>query len=651
MTKQLLIDTFSVKFSLTESKNGRAVGKGVFARAGIPTANRRVYPESVWRKNINKLLKDMKERKTYGELDHPEDGKTKLQRVSHLMTDLKLESDGTIIGEMEVIPGTPNGDILNALIDANCTIGVSSRGYGSVKMNESGHDVVQDDYVLMTFDAVSDPANATSWPEFSQEGEAEESKKVDEKIITETGKKEANMAEEKQESPKKAAEELPVIPSPKPNEPAEEPKKYYGVFLKNDKDEYDNTVPKFIYTNKEDADEMAKELTTNNQEKNVFVAKEIEYSEALKTEEIELDEKASKETVSYHTLLIQELRKALKTTENLKIADVNYNAKGINGYFLMKEPKGMGETARRYHFAIQKEYTVTPDLPESVEEGIEDIKPWLSDIEGVISDLEFYLPKTSDKSEHSKMQRMLVSLKAVKNMLAEMKEDNEKLTVAAKEMGFRYFLEKNLSHHPKYQEILQGLGKLTKYESIEEIKNLVKLHIEDANEFVKTKQVQIEHKLQKIENEFTMKTEESRQAIKAKEAIVECKEQEIKSLRDDLAQLQSELTAEKTKVYLERKIQGLSNAFAIREAYEKSGIVGNKIVDRLVESMSQPKEMVTEASVFNQVRSSLGKRQLPNNKLVEDAVKGTTQASVKKLTEEHNPINLSIAEFNKLAGL
>lgn len=577
-TRQLLIDTFSVKFSLTEDKNGKSIGKGVFARAGVPTANRRIYPESVWRKNINKLMKDMKERKTYGELDHPEDGKTKLQRVSHLMTDLKIDSDGTILGEMEVIPGTPNGDILSALIDANCTIGVSSRGYGSVKMNESGQDVVQDDYVLMTFDAVSDPANATSWPEFSKEGEAEESKQVDDKkVLTEIDiKKESNMAEEKKddnkpESPKKAAEELPVVPSPEPYVAPENPKKYYGIFLKNDKDEYDNTTAKFIFTNKEDADEMAKQLTTDSdsKEKNVFIAKEIDYSEALKTEGIIDDQ----------------------------------------------------------------------------------IKPWLSDIEGAISDLEFYLPKSKDKSEHSKMQRMLISLKAVKNMFAEMKEDNANLTVAAKEMGFRYFLEKSLSHHPKYQEILQSLGKLTKYESIEELKNLVKLHIEDANEFVKVKQIQVEQKLQKIENEFMMKTEEFRQGLKAKDALVESKEKELKSLRDDLAQLRSELTEEKTKVYLERKIQGLPNAFAIREAYEKSGIVGNKIVDRLVESMTQPKEMVTEASVFNQVRASLGKRQLPLNNLVENSVKGTTKDSVTKLTEEKTPINQSLAEFNKLAGL
>jgi hypothetical protein len=548
---------------------------------------------------------------------------------------------------MEIIDGTPNGKTLAALVDANCTIGVSSRGYGSVKMNESGQDVVQDDYVLMTFDAVSDPANATSWPEFSKEVEAEESKQVEtKKILTEIEIKGSNMAEEKKddnkpESPKKAAEELPVVPSPEPYVAPENPKKYYGIFLKNDKNEYDNSIAKFIFTNKEDADEMAKQLTTDSdsKEKNVFIAKEIDYSDALKTEAKKKHEPTKLSEFGWKVLGSDELFSQM----------MDMGQKSVEAW------KDKGFTQHDYDH-LSKDVKVTylnkmMGQKESIEENMELLKPWLSDIEGLISDLDFYLPKTKDKAEHSKMQRMLISLKAVKNMLGEMKEDNEKLTVAAKEMGFRYFLEKNLSHHPKYQEILEGLGKLTKYESIEELRNLVKLHIEDANEFVKIKQIQIEQKLQKIENEFTMKTEEFRQAIKAKDALVESKEKELKSLRDDLAQLRSELTEEKTKVYLERKIQGLPNAFSIREAYEKSGIVGNKIVDRLVESMSQPKEMVTEASVFNQVRSSLGKRQLPLNNLVENAVKGTTKESVQKLTEEVNPIKQSLEEFNRLAGL
>lgn len=591
--KELLIDTFSVKFSMTEDKNGKSVGRGVFARAGVPTANRRVYPESVWRKNINKLMKDIKERKTYGELDHPEDGKTKLQRVSHLMTDLKVESDGNIIGEMEIIPGTPNGAILQALVDANCTIGVSSRGYGSVKMNESGHDVVQDDYVLMTFDAVSDPANATSWPEFSKEGEAEESKQVDNKnVLTEVeNKEEKTMVEQEQKSPKDAYKDMPIAPSPDPYEAVEVPKKYYGIFQKTDKEEYDFSVAKFIFTNKEDADEMAKKLTTDSEtkDKSVFVAKEIDYSEILKKE--------SKEIPS-----------------------------------TQEEPKSD---------ALK------------VNEDLEELKPWIGDIESIISDVAFYL-KDAAGEEANKLRKIMNALKGVKAILGEMKEDNEKLTHAAKEMAFRYFLEKSLSHHPKYQEIVAGLGKLTKYESVEEIRSLIKVHVEEADDFVKTKQLQIEHRLQRMENELTMKTEEFNKAINSKERIVEAKEKEIKSMREEISRLSESLKEEQAKVYLEQRLQGNPNAHSIRKAVTESRIFDKRIVDNMVESMTQPVEVVTESTTFKQVRDSLARRQkLPVNNLVEGAVKGTTISDVKKLTEDSvNPlINQSMQEFRILAGL
>ena len=54
-TRIPLEDTFAIRFNICESEGNKLVGKGVFARAGTPTANRRIYPESVWRKNINKL--------------------------------------------------------------------------------------------------------------------------------------------------------------------------------------------------------------------------------------------------------------------------------------------------------------------------------------------------------------------------------------------------------------------------------------------------------------------------------------------------------------------------------------------------------------------------------------------------------------------
>jgi len=170
MTRQILEDAFNIRFQLTEgSDKGKLIARGQFAKADIPTANRRIYPGNLWKREINKIRDSLKNRRVYGECDHPSDGKTKLQRVSHLLTNLQMEDDGTITGELEVIEGTKWGDTLAAIIRAGGEIGVSSRGLGSVKQNSEGYDVVQEDFSFMTFDCVADPAVSNSYPKFQYE--------------------------------------------------------------------------------------------------------------------------------------------------------------------------------------------------------------------------------------------------------------------------------------------------------------------------------------------------------------------------------------------------------------------------------------------------------------------------------------------------
>ena len=172
MKKQLLTDTVTIRLAVVESnESGKLIAKGEFARANVATANRRIYPESLWKKNLNRLRRDLSERKVLGELDHPADGKTMLQRVSHVLTNLTIDDNGVVIGEAEILPGTDKGKQLKALLDAGIAVGVSSRGYGSVQENSDGVDVVQDDYHLMTFDFVADPANISSFPTFSTESD------------------------------------------------------------------------------------------------------------------------------------------------------------------------------------------------------------------------------------------------------------------------------------------------------------------------------------------------------------------------------------------------------------------------------------------------------------------------------------------------
>jgi hypothetical protein len=171
--QQLLIDSMPMRLSLEESDNGssRLVARGEYARYDKPTDNKRFYPKSLWEKNLKRLSDSLGRKRVFGELDHPGDGKTKLQRVSHVLTGLKLEDDGTVHGVSELL-NTPHGRILKELLTAGCEVGVSSRGFGSTSVNKEGYEVVGDDYKLLTFDFVADPADKTAYPEIF----AEESK-------------------------------------------------------------------------------------------------------------------------------------------------------------------------------------------------------------------------------------------------------------------------------------------------------------------------------------------------------------------------------------------------------------------------------------------------------------------------------------------
>lgn len=174
MAPRLLIDSLPFKVAFEEGKDGKKklIARGEHARFMVPTDNNRLYPRSVWEANKNRLRESLKRRRVFGELDHPGDGKTKLQRVSHLTTGFDIDdTSGVVVAEDEVLD-TPNGRILKALVDAGCEVGVSSRGFGSVKTDENGIEVVQDDYRLLAWDFVADPAMRTAYPQIF----AEESK-------------------------------------------------------------------------------------------------------------------------------------------------------------------------------------------------------------------------------------------------------------------------------------------------------------------------------------------------------------------------------------------------------------------------------------------------------------------------------------------
>ena len=176
MSKQLLIETQTLKFSpnsLNENvskENGNLVVEGILATCEVKNGNGRYYARDLWEREMKKYTDLIKERRSLGELDHPESQVINLQNVSHLVTEYKWDGDN-IMGKIEILP-TPAGNILKELIKNGVTVGVSSRGMGSLEQRGDIMEV-QDDFELLCWDFVSTPSNPGSFMGVLQEGKNE----------------------------------------------------------------------------------------------------------------------------------------------------------------------------------------------------------------------------------------------------------------------------------------------------------------------------------------------------------------------------------------------------------------------------------------------------------------------------------------------
>tara|TARA_R110000823_G_scaffold194141_2_gene325534 strand:+ start:2593 stop:3195 length:603 start_codon:yes stop_codon:yes gene_type:complete len=165
MNKNLLIETISFNpkpLSLSEGKSvsGLPLVEGILATAEVKNGNGRYYSKKIWDREIDKYMESVKTNRAVGELDHPESSVINLKNVCHNIKDIWWNGDH-IMGKIEILP-TPSGNILQALINSGITVGVSSRGMGSVKqMGETLE--VQEDFELLCWDFVSTPSNPGSW--------------------------------------------------------------------------------------------------------------------------------------------------------------------------------------------------------------------------------------------------------------------------------------------------------------------------------------------------------------------------------------------------------------------------------------------------------------------------------------------------------
>jgi hypothetical protein len=131
--------------------------EGIFLQADLKNRNGRVYPLNVMENEVSRYVREVvKANRAYGELGHPSGPSINLDRVSHIIVELK--QNGTdFIGKAK-ITDTPMGNIARGLLESGANLGVSSRGLGSLK-EEKGVMVVQSDYKIATAaDIVADPS-------------------------------------------------------------------------------------------------------------------------------------------------------------------------------------------------------------------------------------------------------------------------------------------------------------------------------------------------------------------------------------------------------------------------------------------------------------------------------------------------------------
>jgi hypothetical protein len=176
--------------------------EGIFMQAETKNRNGRVYPFDVLNKEVERYNKEyVNKNRAFGELGHPDSPTINLDRVSHMIT--KLYPDGNNIMGKAKIMDTPNGKIVKSLLDGGASLGVSTRGVGSLKPH-NGYQLVQDDFHLATAaDIVADPSAPNAFVQGIMENA--------EWILTDTGWKEVQFEMAKKQIKEASKNEIEAV--------------------------------------------------------------------------------------------------------------------------------------------------------------------------------------------------------------------------------------------------------------------------------------------------------------------------------------------------------------------------------------------------------------------------------------------------------
>lgn len=130
---------------------------GVFMQGGVKNKNGRIYPMQNLGEAIANYNNDyVQKSRALGELNHPEGPTVNLDKVSHMIKELRQDGNN-FVGKAKIL-NTPMGKIVKGLLDEGTSLGVSSRGMGSLKKVDGGLNEVQNDFTLSAVDIVADPS-------------------------------------------------------------------------------------------------------------------------------------------------------------------------------------------------------------------------------------------------------------------------------------------------------------------------------------------------------------------------------------------------------------------------------------------------------------------------------------------------------------
>jgi hypothetical protein len=169
LKENLTFDAARMELLTEESNDGKGGKnlylKGICIEGGVKNANQRIYPVSEIQKAVSTINEQIKGgNSVLGEVDHPDDLKINLDRVSHMITDMWMDGHAGY-GKLKILP-TPMGNLVKTMLESGVKLGVSSRGSGNV--NEGTGQV--SDFEIITVDVVAQPSAPNAYPKAIYEG-------------------------------------------------------------------------------------------------------------------------------------------------------------------------------------------------------------------------------------------------------------------------------------------------------------------------------------------------------------------------------------------------------------------------------------------------------------------------------------------------